>query len=360
VFKRVFYGINLLSNILEFPLFYGGVGRMFERFFGSKKFVITHVVSETISIENIADNTYLERAGNGDTIVNSVGNNVELKVKENGTLKVLGNIGSNCKIWKEGLGELIIDGDVADDLKLTVYGQGAVRFRQRPPESVIAEITNRTNAPIFCAGVRLESSHNNTAYLHHNLGRNRSSSNNYVSSRQDNFYTQTQPAHTSPQHQQQPTRAAPQPKPSVSEDDSKADNYTELTRKYIETYKEKIKSGKIKSIADQIRELALTEEEEPLFEQFIEPITGGYFDDVPVQYDERYYNLSTILELYTSCKPDPFSREPLCLANIQSARMLLNALEETIAKLKADRKKAAKQDVVMADATKDHLPKFSH
>lgn len=50
-------------------------------------------------------------------------------------------------------------------------------------------------------------------------------------------------------------------------------------------------------------------------------------------YDERYYNLSTLLELYKNSKPDPFTRNPLKLAGISPARTLLNNFDKVVLEL---------------------------
>ena len=287
---------------------------LFDWFFGPRKPTITNKNSDDFTLATIANDTNFTRLGSGVTIITgSVGHGVKLRIEENGRLIIRGNIGSGCHIFKDGLGALTIEGIVTDDLKLTVYGQGPVSFTRQPPESVIAAIKNLgVVAQIHCAGSLLPAP-GPAGYVRHNLGMPR-------------------PEQRAPLPQLLAERPAPAPRVQAV-----VDKYSDLTKEYIETSK----AHKLKTIAARIEELALTDEEKPLFEPFIEPIMMVYFDDIPVMYNEKYYNLSTLLQL----KKDPHTRAPLTLANIQPARKVANDLDEAIKALQTKREEAKKAEL---------------
>lgn len=290
----------------------------------SNRPTITHENPESIALEIIPDNCDFNREGSGLTIVTgAVGQNVNLTIRGNGSLKIIGNVDRGCKILKEGNGTLTFEGVVASDLKLTLYGGGEVTFMQQPSETVISSIKNRgATARIICAGTILPQS--SQRYLHHNLG-------NQV----------RQPAQ---EHSEQSARVLSQlshgrlPVPSPKSENAE-DYYQPFTQNYIEH----CQTSKLETIAVRINRLNLTPEEESLFEDFKDPITLNYFEDIPVMYDERYYNLSTLLELYKNSRPDPFTRNPLKLAGISPARTLLNNFDKAV--LELNKKREAKQNV---------------
>jgi hypothetical protein len=290
--------------------------------FGPKRTKISHEAAGNHNLETIANDTDFFRNGTGTTIVTgSVGHGVKLTILEEGNLTISGNIGSECSIYKDGSGVLIIEGTVADDLKLTIYGSGQVRFTRRPPESVLVAIKNPGGvAQILCEGVALPRPRQD--YAHHNMG---AAARRQPSPPPRVVYVQA----AAPRHAAGPHDAM-----------AAVDKYTDLTQSYIDA----TRAHQKKTIKARIEELALTAEEELLFKDFIDPISLDYFDDVPVQYNEKYFNLSTLLGLN---KPeDPFTREPLKLANIQPARKVFNDLDEVIKKLKEQREVAKKALVV--------------
>lgn len=292
---------------------------LFDWLFGRRKPTITHKNSDDFTLETIADGTYFTRIGDGLTIITGpVGHGVKLRIEENGHLIIRGNIGTGCHILKDGLGALIIEGTVTDDLKLTVYGRGPVSFTRQPPESVIAAIKNLGGvAQISCAGSLLPAPAPE-GYVRHNLGRPR-------------------PEQRAPLPQLLAERPAPAPRVQAA-----VDQYSDLTKEYIETFK----AHKTKAIATRINELELTEEEEPLFERFVDHIiTKDYIDDVPVMYNEHYYSLSVLLQWSEMKKEDPQTRQPFKLANIQPACKISTDLDDVIKALKV-RREAAKAKLV--------------
>ena len=294
---------------------------MFESFFsGNNAYFVALDESDTTNLEQIAPNTNFKPTGSGLTIVTgNVGHNVRLTISGSNSLEIGGNIGHFCKILKEGSGTLTIAGTVADDLELTIYGQGNVIFTQPLPATVIHLIKKRTgSAEIICAGQPL--AHPNQGYRRHNLGM--PSTGQPVSE---------QRASTLPQ----PTSNKPQVKASPIET---TDKYNPLTQDYIDY----CHTRKFEIIADRIEALDLTTEEESLFSDFVECIMMSYFNDIPVMYDEKYYNLSTLLHLYENNKPDPFSRKPIQLAGIASARIVYENLDHAIDEL--NKQRAAKEE----------------
>jgi hypothetical protein len=303
---------------------------MFEWFTSANRSSITHEDSNTINLEEIADNVDFKRIGSGmTTVTGNVGQLVHLTIGGSSHLAIGGDIGHGCKIFKEGSGTLTILGTVADDLQLTVYGQGNVIFTQHPPEKVISSIKKRTGtAEILCAGHPIAQP--SQGYRRHNLG---------IPSTEQQVTEQR--VSTLPQ----PSINRPQVK--ISPLETTEDKYNPLTQDYIDY----CHMRKFEIIADRIKRLNLTPEEEPLFESFIECIMFSYFNDIPVMYDEKYYNLSTLLHLYENNKPDPFSRKPIKLAGIASARIIYDNLDNAIDELHTKRA-ATKQ--TLADTDEDH------
>ncbi len=294
--------------------------------FGTDKPLIRHDGSEPKNLVLIPDDSEFVREGSGLTTIEIVGKNVVLTVSKNGSLKITGNIGSGCTIFKEGNGTLTIEGVIADNLELTVYGQGNVIFTQRPPQKVIDAIKKRSGTgQIICAGVNVTQS--SAGYMRHYLG---------IAPTTQTFEFQQQPLHQVQSAQlRQPIRqsSAIRSHTSTSQEEN-SDLFNEHTQAYIDSYKEK------ETIEDCISKLNLTAEEEPLFENFLKCITFSYYNQPPVRCNGRYYNVSTILELYKNHKPDPFEKIPLKLDRIDDGRDIYDLLEKTIIELKE--KRAAK------------------
>lgn len=292
---------------------------------------MSHDGSDIINMPAIASRTDFTRSGSGSTVITgSVGDNVNLSVDEgSSSLIIRGNIGSFCKIIKNGNGALIIEGTVADDLKLTVYGQGSVTFAVRPPESVIRNIKNPGGVARITAAGSVLTIPSNRGYVHHNLGR--------PAGQQTLF------------ENHRPTAIVERSAPATPQTVSTVDQYSEYTQAYIDTEARKAQEPNYKSIADRINELNLTEEEKPLFERFMDPITLDYFNDIPVTYNERHYDLSTVLEMYKARQRDPITRYPLRLVDIQAARTVLESLDGVIKELDKIREAAKKAAAQTAD-----------
>ncbi|MFA6302162.1 MAG: hypothetical protein WC627_03405 [Legionella sp.] len=311
---------------------------LINRLFGDNRPTITHTDTSTINLENIDNGTSLYREGSGLTVITgNVGHHVTISINNQGSLRICGTIGNKCSIYKDGNGTLTIEGAVANDLLLTVYGSGSVIFTQRPHELVIKAMKNMSSvAQISCGGVLMPPT--NTGYIHHGLG----------GARQVPMH---QPLIAPPPAANPMRRLSTEPPASSSttSNNTETDHYTDITQKYIETTRE----HKCETISVRIAKLKLTSNEEELFEPFIEEITGDYFNDIPIMYDERYYNLSTLLEMYKRNKPDPYSRVPLKLINFQPARTLYNNLDDTIAKLNEIRQKNATTENQITSAPPD-------
>lgn len=293
---------------------------LWRRILGSQKPLISHNSIFSFELEVIPDNAEFLREGNGlTTIRGDIGQNVCLTIRENGSLKIIGNMGSGCKIFKEGNGTLTIEGAVANDLELTVYGQGGVTFTRYPPDEVIRSIKNRGAAQIICAGTTLALA--NQGYRRHNLG-----------------IPSGQPLQEPPQATARVLSQLSVTPPSTSPSKviEPVDQYREETQEYIEL----CQTRKLETFAARISKLNLTKKEEPLFERFKDPIMMDYFDDTPVMYKEKFYNLSTLLELYKNKKTDPYSRDVLKLADISPARELANKFDKAVLRLNKQREEA--------------------
>ncbi|WP_058535137.1 DUF4097 family beta strand repeat-containing protein [Legionella saoudiensis] len=284
---------------------------LFEFFFGPRRPSITHTGTDDIELDEIANDTNFIRKGSGLTTVNgTVGYNVKIDISE-GDVIIRGNIGGKCLICKDGNGALTIDGDVARDLKLTLYGQGTVYFTRKPHADVINSIRRESvNAQIYCAGRLLLAP--NPSYVHHNMGRS----------------TETRVVEVERIVERVVVRNVPVPSPSQQAFEDKYDKDTQI---YIDGQR------KYETIAARIEKLGtLSPEEERLLAVFTDPITLDYFNDVPVCYKEKYYNLSTLLQIGM----DPMSREALMLYKINPARTLVNNFEEIMDKIQINRKEA--------------------
>lgn len=296
------------------------------RFWSAQKKII-HGDPETTTINDISDDYEFIRNSGGTTIVvGSVGHGVKLTIEEDATLIIQGNIGTKCKIFISRSSSLFINGTVADDLKITIYGQSHVEFRIRPPERVLDAIKDRSGmARVMCTGVDMPN--NSATYVHHNLGNRADSQSRYT-------FTEYPPQQV--MQRSQTVQPASQRSSSAQNASVPTDDYTELTREYIET----TRAHNVKTIAQRIEELNLTEEEASKFEQFVDPISGCYFDDIPIQYNEKYYALSSFLQTYKTRGVDPYTRAPLRLTNVQPARNLTNALDDVIQDLNRVRQEA--------------------
>jgi hypothetical protein len=211
---------------------------------------------------------------------------------------------------------------VADDLELTVWGQGSITFNQQLPAKAINLIKKRSDAAeIICAGQPLAL--HCQGYRSHNLG---------ITTTNQRMLEQPQQSATA--LRQLSINKPPEPSLLVTTEDK----YNPLTQDYLDRCRER----KVETIADCIEKLNLTAEEEPLFKSCEDCIMGLYFDDIPVMYDEKYYNLNTLLYLHGNNKPDPFSRKPITLASICSARIIYDNLDNAIIDL--NKKRAAEKD----------------
>jgi hypothetical protein len=295
-------------------------------FFGSKRLEISHSNADFL-LDGIANDIDFTRKGSGmTTISGSVGHGVNLNIHESSSLLIRGNIGSGCKIFKEGSGDLTIEGTVADNLKLTVYSQATVTFRHRPPDSVITAINNRGGAPIYCEGIALPLPRQE--YLHNHGAAAPASVRQLI-----------------PPVQRDIAALAPAPLPRQPR--AEVDQYSDITQEYIDAWK----AHKTKTVTARIQELKLSEEEKQFFEDFTDPITLDYFNDIPVWYNEKYYDLSTIEREYERTKRDFYDRtKPLRLAMIQPARQLLNNLDKAIIQLTKMREAAIQEAAKKAAA----------
>jgi hypothetical protein len=113
------------------------------------------------------------------------------------------------------------------------------------------------------------------------------------------------------------------------------------------------------NLRDQVEALHLTEAEEILFEDFLDPITALYMN-IPVLLQKQYYDLSTLQAL----KQNPYTREPINLSEIQPAVELRNKFADVLQKLLHER--AAKQAAILPNApdgpksTSSHLGIFAN
>lgn len=272
--------------------------------------VIEQSGAEDFFLDEIADNTDFSRSGSGTTYIMSIGSRVRLSLNDSGCISITGNIGSHCEIMVDGNGKLTIEGNIANDLKISIWNRHAsVIFARRPCNNVIHAIKNPVGATIICEGI-VEPVRR---YVQHNLGAVEPP-------------VLQQPAHPNP----------PAPAPAAADD-----QFSDITLKYIENYK----AQHHESIANQITRLGpLTAEEEALFENFNDTAMMSYFNDIPVGYNEKYYDLSSLIKIYHSSGVDPFTREPLKLANIQPARKILNDFEQSLKKVMKKREEAKQEE----------------
>jgi hypothetical protein len=292
--------------------------RFFDFFWSSRKLTITHKGSENVELDEIANDTNFFRQDSGSTTINgSVGYNVKINVSEQSNVIIRGNIGAKCQILKDGDGTLTIDGDVARDLKLTIYGQGKVYFTRRPHADVIKSITRGSvTAEIYCAGELLPVP--SPSYTHHNMGRS---------------IPETRIVEVERVVERVVVRNVRVPVSSSSQQAPVADQYEEHTQAYIDGFHR----ANPESIATRVQKLGkLSAEEKELLEEFIDPIMQDYFSDIPVGYKEDYYDLSTLNRL----DKDPITYEPIKLSSIQAGRKLLEKFEVAMTTIQLNRLKS--------------------
>jgi hypothetical protein len=144
-------------------------------------------------------------------------------------------------------------------------------------------------------------------------------------------------------------------------------NNDEFISQCSKPVREYINSSQLnKRIGERISELKLTNEEEALFEKFVDPITQEYIN-IPVDINEVYYDISTVLKWKFK---DPQSREPYESSDVRSGRRLVNDLDQAIETLRSKRGAAQPQasavvnaesaNVVMAGAGAPVGPGFSN
>lgn len=297
---------------------------LFDFFWSSRKLTITHKGSENVELDEIANDTNFFRQDSGSTTINgSVGYNVKINVSEQSNVIIRGNIGAKCQILKDGDGTLTIDGDVARDLKLTIYGQGKVYFTRQPHADVFKSITRGSiTAEIYCAGVLLPAP--SPSYTHHNMGRS---------------IPETRIVEVERVVERVVVRNVRGPAPSSSQQAPVADQYN----KHVQAYIDGFHRANPESIAARVKKLGkLSLEEEELLTPFIDHhVTCDYFDDIPVGYKDAYYDLLTLHKMEFK---DPIEREPMKLSEIFSGRPLLEQFDKVMTTIQLKREMAKKSD----------------
>lgn len=285
--------------------------------FGIKaKQVITHVNADSPSLETIPENTNFIREGSGTTTITGSIVKVNVTVSNAASLRLSGQVGAGCVILKEGSGTLTFENAVADDMQLTVYGQGTIIFTQRPSQNVINSIVVRTgNARIICEGAPLNLP--SQGYRRHNLG---ASTRNAVPEPQ---FRQTSAA-LSRLSENPPVGASRQGK-----------IFNKLLQDHIDSCKDR------KTIATLVAELNLSAEEEILFNELRDSIMMDYFTDVPVKYGKSVYNLDWLMDWHNKGNPDPYTKKPIDTLSISEypAYGALNDAIVELNKLRADKKR---------------------
>ncbi|MFJ1267630.1 hypothetical protein ACD661_03545 [Legionella lytica] len=290
---------------------------LFDFFWSSRRLRINHEGSDNVELDEIANDTNFFRQDTGSTTINgAVGYNVRINISEQSNLTIKGNIGTKCQIFKDGAGILTIEGEVARDLKLTVYGQGKVYFTHRPHTDVIKSIhRGSVTAEIYCAGELLAAQ--SPSYTQHNMGR----------SIPETRVVEVERVVERVVVRNVPVASSSSPQAPI------ADQYTEYTQAYIDG----LTRTQQESIAVRVGKLGkLSSEEEMLLEKFMDPIMGDYFNDIPVGYKEAYYDLSTLNRL----EKDPITKKPIKLSDIQAARVLLENFAVVMDTIELNRKKA--------------------
>lgn len=307
---------------------------LFDFFLRPRRPQITHTNADNFALDNIANDTIFTREGSGLTTVGSMGYNVKLNIFEQSNVIISGNIGAKCKILKDGSGTLTIDGDVARDLKLTISGQGTVYFTRKPHDDVIKSIRRSwVAAEIYCEGVLVPAA--NPAYTQHNMGRS---------------VPETRVVEVERVIERVVVRNVPVPVASSSRQAPLVkDEYIEETWEYIEGFHR----AHPESIATRVEKLGpLSKKEEELLEKFTDKVvTFDYFKDIPVMYNERHYDLSTVHQL----REEPLTKRPIKLLKIQPARVLLEEFEAVMATIQLNRQKAAVPEHVEEESTNSSL-----
>ncbi|MCE3044212.1 hypothetical protein [Legionella sp. 16cNR16C] len=289
-------------------------------FTGPQRPSTIHADAEPISVETIPSDSDFIREGSGTTTVTGKIEYVHVTVRGSSSLRIEGEVGRGCTFYKDGNGTLSFAGTVANDLKLTVFGQGNIVFTQEPPQAVINSIENPIgNAQITCAGRILPQLQ--PGYRRHNLGH---------PARQ----TVTEPFRQTSVTLSRLSAERPQ-QASTSED-----GFNSGTKKYIEDYKDR------ELIADRIEKLNLTPEEEPLFKRFEDAISHCYFDSIPVKYRSSYYGIPNLLAWYEINKTDPVTRDAVKLDAYESAFHLYGELDDVIIEL--NKLRTAKKEAISA------------
>lgn len=279
---------------------------------------IMHNDSNTQVIQDIAAKTIFIRESDGATIIEgSIGPECKLSTLDRSKLIIKGPIRANCQIYIDDNSKVLFEGqNIPSDLKIEIRGQSQVNFLHQPPANVIHSIKfGPGSAKAFCGENEL--TRPNQGYTLHHL---------------------STPSSTSAQNFFGPV-APPQPrviyveKPIANTATKPTDLLSELTQSYIESYS----ANHPCSIAKCIEDLKLTADEEVLFKQFRDPITFDYFDDIPISYDEKYWNYCTLLQIYEDKPINPFNRLPMKRSDFQPARNLLNEFDKIVKNLKKQR-----------------------
>ncbi|KTD52624.1 hypothetical protein Lqui_0077 [Legionella quinlivanii] len=297
--------------------------KVIEIFRGPKRPTTIHANTDSVSVETIPPDSDLIREGSGTTTITGKIEYVHVTVRGSASLRIEGEVGRGCTFYKDGNGTLRFAGTVANDLKLTVFGQGNIVFTQEPPQTVINSIENPIgNAQITCAGRVLPQFQ--PGYRRHNLGFP------FPAEQAAPVQFRQTSVALSRLSTERPQQA------STAEDD-----FNSGTKIYIERYKTR------ETIADIIERLNLTPEEEPLFKRFEDTIYRTYLDDVPLRYGNAFYGKANLLAWYKINKTDPATRDPVKLDAYSPGDCLYGELNDVIVEL--NKMRAAKQEAAAVE-----------
>lgn len=326
---------------------------------------------------------HYNHSGIADAYYGDIESHATFNITGLGKVVIRGTIGEHATITRFGIGQLEINGRVREHVKFKIHGTGNVIFAERPPESVVRQIEHDPMCSIKMPGgfasqnkqqgysgfqtnsnsgiVQIVSGNQNDIVQITRDGQqfnffgaagvsitggdwhssDNSNSNDSSSSESDsageeipNHWGDTDLSDAPPEVIESVFNSIPT---RLEKKEWDLNPYTKHLRDYIINLQNRPK------LSSLIKELNLTSEEEPLFIDFIDPISFEYMD-FPVTLNEKLYDFVSIRHL----KVDPETREKFGPQEIQSARLRVEQLKELIAKIKCDREVKEKKSLCTA------------
>lgn len=104
-------------------------------------------------------------------------------------------------------------------------------------------------------------------------------------------------------------------------------NYSPSMQAYLNSFQNKEKN------TDKLKNISLSNAENELLEAYLDPISNEIIN-IPVQLNERLYDLDTLLDIQRKNKKDPFNNYEFTLRDIQPARKESQAIQTIVQQIK--------------------------